>query len=145
MLDYMHSIQHLLLIIAHDLNQDLDSIITRKGRFSAVNEMDRIIAIACNRALHDKRQTKGSWVLRRYIMDGDNCQRRKYNSFSSRQPGFLSGRIFSGIEGSVNIRFILGLPKVGSRRFANGTSVFFRERKFLQMKEKERQWVFSSD
>ena len=77
MLDYMHSIQHLLLIIAHDLNQDLDSIITRKGRFSAVNEMDRIIAIAYNRALRDQRQTKGSWFLQRSILDGDHCQRRK--------------------------------------------------------------------
>ena len=32
----------------------------------------------------------------------------------------------------------LRLAKVGSRRFANGTSVFFRERKFLQMKKKKK-------
>jgi hypothetical protein len=145
MLDYMHSIQHLLLIIAHDLNQDLDSIITRKGRFSAVNEMDRIIAIAYNRALRDQRQTKGSCFLRRSIMDGDHCQRRKYNSFSSRQPGFLSGRIFSSVEGSVvNIRFILCLPKVvGSGRFPNGTSVFYKGKEVLQMKELSKLVVIS--
>ena len=97
MLDYMHSIQHLLLIIAHDLNQDLDSIITRKGRFSAVNEMDIIIALVCNRALCDQRQTKGSWFLRRLLLDGHNCQ-RQYISFSSSKNNIqiCLRKIFSG-------------------------------------------------
>ena len=56
--------------------------------------MDRIIAIAYNRALHDQRQTKGSWFLRRSILDGDHCQRRKIQFVFQQATGFFIRKDF---------------------------------------------------
>ena len=85
------------------MKQYLDNIIASR-RFSAVNNldgiiakiMDGIIAIICKSALHNQRRQKISWFLRILILDGDNCQRRKHNSFSSRHLVF-SGRSFARV------------------------------------------------
>ena len=85
------------------MKQYLDNIIASR-RFSAVNNldgiiakiMDRIIAIICKSALRNQRRKKTSWFLRILILDGDNCQRRKHNSFSSRHLVF-SGRSFARV------------------------------------------------
>ena len=85
------------------MKQYLDNIIASR-RFSAVNNldgiiakiMDRIIAIICKSALRNQRRKKTSWFLRISILDGDNCQRRKHNSFSSRHLVF-SGRSFARV------------------------------------------------
>ena len=85
------------------MKQYLDNIIASR-RFSAVNNldgiiakmMDAIIAIICKSALRNQRRKKTSWFLRISILDGDNCQRRKHNSFSSRHLVF-SGRSFARV------------------------------------------------